>query len=60
MKLAYDHAHGVLVIPCWKSAIFWPFICPNGCLKIGLIDLRKDIFILSVKMEKVSLKSRML
>jgi hypothetical protein len=38
MKLACDHAHGVLVIPCWKSAIFWPFICPNGCFIKEVVD----------------------
>ena len=29
-KMIVDRACGVLVIPCWKSAVFWPFICPNG------------------------------
>jgi hypothetical protein len=38
MKLACDHAHIVLVIPCWKSAIFWPFICPNGGFIKEVVD----------------------
>ncbi|XP_068240109.1 uncharacterized protein [Palaemon carinicauda] len=29
-KMAFDKAVGVLVVPCWKSALFWPFLCPTG------------------------------
>jgi len=29
-KMMTDRATGVLVLPCWKSAPFWPFICPSG------------------------------
>ena len=41
-KMAFDYAKGVLVIPCWKSAIFWPLLCPNGTFipqVTGFIDL---------------------
>ena len=24
-------ARGTLVIPAWRSASFWPLICPDGC-----------------------------
>jgi hypothetical protein len=29
-KMSADQAVGVLVVPCWPSAIFWPDLCPNG------------------------------
>lgn len=29
-KMMIDHAKGVLVIPLWRSAAFWPILCPEG------------------------------
>ena len=29
-KMMVDQAKGVLVIPLWKSAAFWPILCPEG------------------------------
>ena len=26
------NACGTLIVPCWKSAPFWPLICPDGDL----------------------------
>ena len=28
-------AHGTVVIPLWRSASFWPFLCPDG---VGFIE----------------------
>lgn len=30
MNMRVDRARGVIVIPWWKSAVFWPVLCPNG------------------------------
>ena len=37
-KMIVDRVYGVLVIPCWKSAVFWPFICPNGVFRNEIAD----------------------
>ena len=37
-KIILDKACGVLVIPCWRSAVFWPFICPNGSFIKEVVD----------------------
>ena len=29
-KMMVDQAKGVLVIPLWKSVVFWPILCPEG------------------------------
>ena len=29
-KMELDRAKGVLVVPLWKSAVFWPILWPNG------------------------------
>ena len=29
-KMMVDRARGVLVVPQWTSAVFWPLLCPNG------------------------------
>ena len=29
-KMELDRAKGVLVVPLWNSAVFWPILCPNG------------------------------
>ena len=33
-----DKAYGVLVLPCWNSAVFWPVLCPNGNFRKEVID----------------------
>ena len=30
LKIISDSTEGVLIIPLWKSANFWPMLCPNG------------------------------
>ncbi|XP_068204679.1 uncharacterized protein [Palaemon carinicauda] len=37
-KMAFDKAVGVLVVPCWKSALFWPFLCPTGSFIPEVVD----------------------
>ncbi|XP_068250724.1 uncharacterized protein [Palaemon carinicauda] len=37
-KMAFDKAAGVLVVPCWKSALFWPFLCPTGSFIPEVVD----------------------
>ena len=37
-KLITDKACGVLVVPCWRSAVFWPFLCPNGTFINEIVD----------------------
>lgn len=37
-KMIVDKAYGVLVLPCWNSAVFWPFLCPNGNFRKEVID----------------------
>lgn len=37
-KMMTDRAKGVLVIPCWKSAAFWPVLCPDGKFISNVID----------------------
>lgn len=37
-KMCYDKAKGVLVIPAWTSAVFWPLICPNGDFIHEVVD----------------------
>lgn len=32
-KMIKDNAKGVLVLPYWKSAPYWPLIRENGCFK---------------------------
>ena len=29
-KLEVDRACGTLIVPLWRSAIFWPVLCPDG------------------------------
>jgi hypothetical protein len=29
-KMSRDEARGVLILPCWKSAPYWPIIFPDG------------------------------
>ena len=36
--MVIDQAIGVLVIPYWKSAIVWPFICQNGSFVTDVFD----------------------
>lgn len=31
-KMHVEGASGVLIVPCWKSAAFWPLLCPDGQL----------------------------
>ena len=28
--MSVDKASGILVCPKWISAVFWPYLCPNG------------------------------
>ena len=37
-KMRIDQAFGVIVVPCWKSALFWPVLCPNGHFIPNVID----------------------
>ena len=37
-KMMLDRATGVLIIPCWKSAAFWPILCPDGNFIPSVID----------------------
>ena len=37
-KMVTDKAYGVLIIPCWKSAVFWPFLCPSGRFRKEIVD----------------------
>lgn len=37
-KMIMDKVYGVLVIPCWRSAVFWPFLCPNGLFRQEIVD----------------------
>ena len=37
-KMEVDKARGVLVLPYWNSAVFWPLICPNGNFIVNIID----------------------
>lgn len=37
-KMETDRAHGVLVLPYWKSAVYWPLICPSGQFSSNVID----------------------
>ena len=37
-KMIVDRVYDVLVIPCWKSAVFWHFICPNGVFRNEIAD----------------------
>ena len=37
-KMIIDRVCGVFVIPCWKSAVFWPFLCPNGIFRREIVD----------------------
>ena len=37
-KMVVDRASGVLVIPCWRSAAFWPILCPGGKFIPNVID----------------------
>ena len=29
-KIAVSRMSGILIVPLWKSAIFWPYVAPNG------------------------------
>ena len=29
-KLEKDKSAGTLLVPMWRSAAFWPIVCPNG------------------------------
>ena len=37
-KMIVDRVYGVIVIPCWKSAVFWPFLCPNGTYRSEVVE----------------------
>ena len=37
-KMITDKVYGVLVLPCWRSAVFWPFLCPNGLFRKEIVD----------------------
>lgn len=37
-KMIVDRVYGVIVLPCWKSAVFWPFLCPNGVFRSEVVD----------------------
>jgi hypothetical protein len=41
-KMRTDRAKGLLVVPYWKSAIFWPLLCPDGHF-IGEVEQIIDI-----------------
>ena len=46
-----DRAIGVLVTPCWRSAAFWPVLCPDRhfvpSVVIGLIcPINKEFYTL--------------
>ena len=38
-KLEVDQVQGVLVVPFWKSAVFWPLLCPNGRFISNIVDM---------------------
>lgn len=37
-----DRAQGILIVPLWKSAPFWPLLCQNGCF----INIIKEFIML--------------
>ena len=38
-KLEREKASGTLVVPLWRSAVFWPSVCPDGDhLNSGVMD----------------------
>lgn len=37
-KMTVDRARGVIVIPLWESAVFWPMLCPNGIFIRQVVD----------------------
>ena len=32
-------ARGVMIIPCWPSAVFWPIVFPMGGLRASVIQV---------------------
>ena len=36
--MANDKARGILVCPCWKSSLFWTFLCINGVFIDEVVD----------------------
>ena len=50
-KMINDRAIGVLIIPCWRSAAFWPILCPDGRFVPSVVDwfdlpINKELFII--------------
>jgi len=37
-KMELDEAEGVLILPCWHSAAFWPILCPNETFISSVVD----------------------
>ena len=37
-KVSTDCVGGVLVVPMWKSALYWPLLCHNGQFISAVID----------------------
>ena len=37
-KMINDRAIGFLVIPCWRSAAFWPILCLDGRIVPSVVD----------------------
>jgi hypothetical protein len=37
-KMIQDKARGVLIVPQWFSAPFWPILCPRGCFRQEVVD----------------------
>lgn len=33
-----DRANGVLIVPLWRSAIYWPLLCSNGNFIPNVVD----------------------
>ena len=38
-KMMVDRARGILVVPQWNSAVFWPLLCPNGHFIPEILDV---------------------
>jgi len=54
--MVIDRVCGVLVVLCWKSAVFWPFLCPSGVFIPQVVDwidlLREKQFYIKCKTRK--------